>query len=184
MFHVFALYVVLSDAGAGYSVDAWLSRRGRAAASDPSNVNDSVLGSPWAFRLLQLHVVCMYLVTGWPRLAHRGWLDGETLFHAVADVRYGRLLLDWYALEPLLRIASYAVLVLEPLATVLLLVPATRRWCALALIGMHLGIEATTDVGMWQFTMIAGLVAFLPDAWLTTWLDRGTALRRRLRGPP
>lgn len=156
----FALYVVLTPSGRALSVDAWwAARRGRRVA-------DPYLIRPWPLRLLQVHVVTMYMVAGWPRLTRAAWLRGEQVFHAVVDTRFGRWDVDWYAMKPLLVAASYYAFALEPLATLLLPWRRTRRWCALALIALHLGIELLADVGMWHFLMVTVVLAFLPEPWL------------------
>ena len=87
--------------------------------------------------------------------------------HAPLDV--GEHVLHGVALQPLLAAATYYALLIEPAATILLPLRATRRWCALGLLALHLGIELVADVGMWQFMMAAAVCAFLPDAWFR-WL--------------
>jgi hypothetical protein len=159
LYPVFVLYVALAPSGQAWSVDAWLRRR-----KDPSQRAPDQF-SPWAFRLLQIHVIAMYATAGWPRLVGQAWLRGETVLHAVSDTRFGRWGLDWHGLQPLLAVATYYGLVVEPAATLLLPLRATRRWCALALIALHVGLELVTDLGMWQFMMSAAVLAFLPDAW-------------------
>ncbi|MES1186309.1 MAG: HTTM domain-containing protein [Myxococcales bacterium] len=159
LYPTFVLYLTLAPSGAAWSLDAW--RRGRTAAGNGAAVDFN----PWAFRLLQIHVWAMYATAGWPRLAGRAWLRGETVLHAVADTRFGRWSLDWHGLQPLLVVATYYALVMEPAATLLLPFGRTRRWCALGLLALHLGIELVADIGMWQFTMATAVLAFLPDAW-------------------
>jgi hypothetical protein len=154
----FLAYLVLSPSGAAWSLDAWLSARKRGQLK-PAPF------SPWPLRLLQVHVIAMYATAGWPRFVAEAWTRGETVMYAVADTRFGRWDVDFYALRDLLALASWATLLLEPAATVLLPLRATRRWCAIALIGLHLSIEALADTGMWQFMMSATLLAFLPDRW-------------------
>lgn len=163
LYPVFVLYLTLAPAGDAWSLDAWRKRR-RDPTYRPSNVF-----SPWALRLLQVHVIAVYATAGWPRLVNPAWLRGETVLHAAADTRFGRWDLNWHALHPLLSFATYFALVLEPAATLLLPWRATQRWCALALIALHLGIELIADVGMWGFMMMAAVWAFLPDRWFR-WL--------------
>lgn len=159
LYPTFVLYLALAPSGQSWSVEAWLRRR-----NDAGFPADQAF-KPWALRLLQIHVIAMYATAGWPRLTARAWLHGETVLHAVADTRFGRWGLDWHGLQPLLVVATYYALVMEPAATLLLPFRATRRWCALGLIALHLGIELVTDLGMWQYMMIAAVLAFLPDAW-------------------
>jgi len=48
----------------------------------------------------------------------------------------------------------------------LLWVPRVGPWVAVALVSLHLGIEAVSTVGWWNWTMITALVVFVPAAWL------------------
>jgi hypothetical protein len=159
LYPALVLYLTVAPSGAAWSLDAWRKRR-RDPTFRPSNIF-----SPWALRVLQVHVIAMYATAGWPRVVNPAWLRGESVFRAAADMRYGRWDLNWHALHALLTVASYYALVLEPAATLLLPWRLTRRWCALALIALHLGIELVADVGMWGFVMIAAVSAFLPDRW-------------------
>ena len=159
LYPAFVVYLALAPSGQAWSVDAWLKRRKDVAFRAPETF------SPWALRLLQVHVIAMYAMAGWPRFAAGAWLHGQTVLHAAADTRFGRWGLDWHALTPLLTAATYYALLIEPAATLLLPLRATRRWCALGLLALHFGIELVADVGMWQFMMGGAVCAFLPDRW-------------------
>ncbi|MCH2108949.1 MAG: hypothetical protein MK135_06440 [Polyangiaceae bacterium] len=72
--------------------------------------------------------------------------------------------------------ATYGALVLEPLATLLLPFRRVRPYCAIALLGLHFGIEAVSNVGMWQYMMCGLLISYFPDSWLAqveSWTKRG-----------
>lgn len=159
LYPAFVVYLALAPSGQAWSVDAWLKRRKDATFRASHEL------VAWPLRLLQVHVIAMYATAGWPRFVAGAWLHGETVLHAAADTRFGRWGVDWHALQPLLAAATYYGLVIEPAATVLLLFRTTRRWCALGLMALHLGIEVLADVGMWQYMMLAGVCAFLPDEW-------------------
>jgi Vitamin K-dependent gamma-carboxylase len=159
LYPTFVLYLALAPSGRAWSADAWLRTRKNAGLLACEAFK------PWAVRLLQVHVIAMYATAGWPRLRAQAWLHGETVLHAVADTRFGRWGLEWHGLQPLLAVATYYALAIEPAATLFLPFRATRRWCALGLITLHLGIELLADTGMWQFMMSAAVLAFLPDAW-------------------
>lgn len=158
LFGPFLAYLLLTPCGAAWSLDAWLAAR-RHGPRPPAPF------AAWPLRLLQVHVIAMYAIAGWPRLTAEAWLRGETVLYAVADTRFGRWDIDYFALPGVLALLTWLAFVLEPAATLLLPLRPTRRWCALALMGLHLGIEALADTGMWQFMMCAALLAFLPDRW-------------------
>lgn len=154
--HAPVLYVVLSEAGRHLSVDAWRARRRGRRLGEAG-----WLGPGWPLRLMQVHVACMYVAAGWSRLDKESWLTGEMLFVALSGATHSRLAIDWTPMLPLLQLGSHAALVLEVGAPVLLWVPRLGRWWALGLIGVHLGIEAATNVGWWNTVMVAGLLCFV-----------------------
>lgn len=156
----FALYVVLSRAGASWSLDAW-RRRGRGVAEAPAATEPA-----WPMRLLQIHVAAMYFHAGFARIDDPLWLDGEALFEALARTLFTRFTFDLHVWSPALSLLTWAVFLLEPLASILLWVPRVRTLCALALIAMHVVLEILTNVGWWNFIMIGGLLAFLPPTWV------------------
>lgn len=155
----FAVYVLLSPAGNYVSVDAWRRRRAHLAAP-------SVLVPAWPMRLLQLHVVAMYFHSGFARIDDLDWLQGEVLFEALSRTLFTRFTLDLHGWKPALLVLSYAVFLLEPVASVALWIPRTRTICALALLAMHVILEILTNVGWWNYMMIGGLLTFLPAPWV------------------
>lgn len=179
MIPAFILYVVLAAPGRAFSVDSWMrKRRARrsTAAGAPSPEHALPALSPyvraaWPLRLMRVHVIAMYIAAGVPRFVQPGWYNGETVYNAVSDARFGRFpVFDWYEVKPVLTALAYYAFILEPLAAVLLWFPRTRHWCALALIALHMGIEILSDVGMWQFTMSVAVLCFLPPHWFRRWL--------------
>jgi len=162
MLSSFLLYVTLAPSGRHFSIDAWI--RSRRAGGSPTG--HAAWSAPaWPLRLLQVNVCTMYLVAGWSRIDDPGWLDGIMLIEALTNPS-ARIATDWLRFQPILRLLSYAVFVLEPLAPFGLWPRRTRTLFALSLIAMHLGLELLVDVGWWNYVMIAGLLTFLPVAWL------------------
>ena len=155
----FVLYVVLCDCGAQLSFDAWWQRR-RGGDVAPRRIE------PWGMRLLQVHVCVQYLWPGFDRLDAPGWVQGEMVLRELLNSEYGRFELDWMVLAPVLKVITLAVLVIEPAAPFILWMRFVGRYWALALIGMHLGMELLLDTGWWQPMMIAALLPFLPARWL------------------
>ncbi len=162
----FTLYVVVSRAGDYASIDAW--RRRRRAQGPPA----SGRAPAWPMRLLQIHIAVMYFHTGFARIDDPAWLQGQALFEALARTIFTRFTFDLHAWRTELLLLSHTVFVLEPAAVVLLWIPRIRTLCALALIAMHLMLEILTNVGWWNYILIAGLLTFLPPPWMTRLLPR------------
>jgi hypothetical protein len=110
---------------------------------------------------MQIHVTCMYVAAGWSRLDKETWLLGELVFVALSGATHSKLVIDWRPLLPILKLGTWAALALEVTAPVMLWVRPLRRLWALGLVGLHLTLELLTNVGWWNFVMIAGLLSFL-----------------------
>ena len=167
-------YVILSQAGRFSSLDRWLRRRRPASNAE---TDESWTASAWPLRLLQIHTCTMYLVAGLNRLDDPAWIDGQTIWFAMTRTEYSRWVFDWQAMKPLFEVGNYATWLLEPVAPVLLWVKGIGPWIAYALIAMHVGLEVLTNVGWWNFMMIATLTAFIPRSHLR-------AVTRLLPGGP
>lgn len=162
--HAFVLYAVFANAGRVLSFDAWWRRRrGRSMPPPPPAVG---------IRLLQLHLCTMYTVAGWERIDAPAWLAGQMVTLAVVNSRFSRFEVDWMTWQPVLSMMNYATYVLEPLAPIALWIPRLVVPYALALMGMHVGLELLSHIGHWQWIMFGGLCVFLPARWFT-WAAAG-----------
>jgi len=155
----FMLYVLLSRAGHFFSVDAWLARRRTGAPAPPVS---AWLAPAWPMRLLQVHLCAMYAAVGWSRIHSSGWIAGHTVFTAVTTSLHSRLVIDWAPFKPLLAAGTWFTFVLEPAAVFGLWLPRIGALFAYALLAMHMGLELLTNVGWWSFTVVPGLLSFLP----------------------
>ena len=156
--------IALSPARNGWSVDAWWSaRRGTVLP---------LVAPCWALRLLQVHVAVVYLSASWHRYNDRGWLHGEMVYAAFANGMYTRFpYVDPQPFKPIFVVLTYVTEWLEISAPFALWLRKTRILYALALVGLHAGLEAVAIVGWWQPMMMVLLVVFLPPAWLRWGLD-------------
>jgi hypothetical protein len=159
LMQAYMMYVLLSRAGDFYSVDAWLKRRRDGSSAPPVH---EWLAPAWPLRLLQVHLCAMYATVGWSRLDSSGWIAGHTVFTAVTTALHSKLVIDWAPFKPLLKAATWFVYPLEPAAVLFLWIPRTAAFFAYTLLAMHLGLELLTNVGWWGFTVIPGLLAFVP----------------------
>ncbi len=155
----FLVWLIVAHPGSRASVDALLRRtRGKSAPNDISM---------WPVRMLQLHVVCVYIAAAYPRLFYDGWIEGGMVFEVLTNASYGRITtVDWYWAKPLLFALNYVVWSVELSAPLLLWVPRFRTWIACTLIALHLGLEIGATLGWWQILMAIMLITFLPIPWV------------------
>jgi hypothetical protein len=148
------LYTLAAPTGRRLSLDAWRARR-RGEHASPWR-----FAPGWPLRLVQIHVCAMYLASGSSRFDKASWLHGDMVYVALTGMTHSRLGIDWDPFREVLTLGTWSALLLEGLAPVALWLPGVGRCWALALIGMHAGLELLTNVGFWSHVMSAGLLAF------------------------
>ena len=101
--HAFVLYVAFSGAGRAYAVDC-LWRRRAAVTDTPA----------WPVRLVQFHLVAVYIAASYHRLDDYGWLHGQMVFEALTMSVWTRFpAVDFHPYRPLLEVASWWTWALE-----------------------------------------------------------------------
>ena len=122
----------------------------------------------FSFRMFQVQVCFVYLLSCLHRYDSRAWLHGEAFHIAMADTVFGRFtFLDWYSYYPFTAPLAYGAWAVESMAGLFLLFhKRLGPYVVLALTGVHLSLELITMVQSWQFLMMASLIAFWPEAWL------------------
>ena len=155
---VLLFLLAISPARNAWSVDAWIAaRRGRPLP---------MVAPRWTLRLLQVHVMVVYISASWHRFDDPGWINGEMVYAAVANSMYTRLpYLDPQPYKALFVVLTYATEVIEVVSPFFLWIRRTRIPVAIGLILVHLGLELSATIGYWQFMMMALLWVFLPVSW-------------------
>ncbi len=121
----------------------------------------------WALRLVQIQVAVIYFSSAWCKLLGETWRDGSALFHiSRLDDYFGRLpLLERLFNEPwVFRSLTWGTIAIEALVPILIWVPRLRVPCLIAAATLHLGIELTMNLFLFQWIMLAGLLAFMSPA--------------------
>ncbi len=136
---------------------------------DPNSL--SALSSQlWPLRLFQIQITLIYASNAWNKLQGETWQNGTALFQVSRMTDYfGRgIIPDWlFDLPWLLQICTWSVLLLETLLPILLWIPSTRRYAVILGILLHLGIELTMNLFLFEWIMIVGLLSFLKtDRWI------------------
>jgi hypothetical protein len=155
----FIWYLSIGPCGRAFSLDSWISKRffgHRFATMTPG----------WSMRLIQVHIIAVYIGASWHRLDDVAWWRGEMVFDAVEYAYYSRFPnVPWSSLKILLVPANYLVWFLELAAPIGLAFKPTRIWFAGSLWAMHLGLELTSTIGWWQCMMMSVLFTYFPSAW-------------------
>ncbi len=161
-----AFYLMLSPCGAAYSLDARREARRRGYA--PADA----LIVPWAQRLIQIQVACVYLVTVILKLNGGTWLDGTAMHFVLTNREVGRFDFSFLTAYPVaINILTYGGLAVELSLAFLLWVKAARPWVIAAGLLLHAGILLIINIPIFGELTTAGYLVFLsPGEW--DWLRR------------
>lgn len=149
-------------------LDQYWSIRSRVVPSTNPSASQSEITKPidrsraWALRLIQVQMVAIYASTALSKLEGETWQDGTAVWYVsrMTD-NFGRWIspsvFDW----PWVSLcATYGTLVVEGFLPVALWIPKLR-WVAIAMgVLLHLGIECSMNLFLFQWVMLLGLVAF------------------------
>jgi hypothetical protein len=151
-------YMMLSPAGAAYSLDARRAAKVRGTAAEPLII-------PWAQRLIQLQVALIYFMTALFKANGTSWLNGTALHFVINNTEVGRSYLTWTSEYPLLlNLMTHGAIVIEFALAFLLWFRPTRRWLILAGLALHAGIALTVNIQIFGELITASYVVFLaPD---------------------
>jgi uncharacterized membrane protein YphA (DoxX/SURF4 family) len=155
-------FLILSPAGRAISLDR-LRRvaRGLEVAGTP------VLHAPWAQRLIQVEFSVIYIMTYAWKVSSPVWRDGTALYYVTRLEVFYRLpvpvLFDY---PESIRLIAWGVLAIECALGTLVWVPSIRYYVLATGVLMHLAIDYSMDIPLFQWTMIAMMAAFVgPDVY-------------------
>ena len=154
VFHMMGFLLIFMPIGARFSVDRYLRR-----PLDLHDGNSSHKGSGWALRLLQIQMCVILASSGIHKLNSPQWLSGDALYYvAHLDEFYPHFPVPQFLTNslPLLRALTWFSLTVELLAPLLIWFKASRRTALLAIVVLHLSIEYTMKLGLFEWIMLVG----------------------------
>jgi hypothetical protein len=173
---VLTFLLMFAPAGDAWSVDRWRARRRGVAPPEP------LPKAPWAQRLIQIQVAVLYLSTAWWKLLGPAWRDGTAVYYMSRLVEFERfpvpVLFDDLRL---IRLVTWTSLATELALGTLVWVPGLRYPVLLAGACLHLSIEFSMNIPVFQWLMLAALTTFIPPADVAAVARR---VRARLTGGP
>jgi len=166
-----AMYLMLGDSGAVYSVDHWLvTRRGEMVESCPS------VGTNIAIRLIQLHMCVVYLFGGIGKMRGEMWWDGSALWFAFASLEYQSFDMTWTVRHRwLLALLTHITVFWETFYCFLIWPRLTRPICLALAVAVHGGIALCLGMKTFGLAMIIANLAFVNPATVrdvVAWLAR------------
>lgn len=148
-------------------LDHYYALRSTSITKSPVSLDYS---SAWALRLMQVQMTALYASTFLSKLQGNTWHDGSALWYVsrMTD-NYGRFipasLFDIYAVS---AVATWGTLFIEAALPIALWIRPLRKWAILAGFALHLGIEISMNLFLFQWIMMLGLLSFVvPREWET-----------------
>lgn len=160
VFRLFAFFIVFIPVDAMWSVSsAWRSKGARQLST----------AHAWGLRLIQIEIALIYFSAAWSKALGSTWRDGSALYYVyqMQDL-FGRGWLPaWLTeTEAVIRATTWGVVLVEAIVPLAIWWRPTRRIAIFSGIALHLSIEYSMHLFLFQWIMIAGFVAFLnADDW-------------------
>jgi hypothetical protein len=154
VFRILAFLLIWLPLDAKWSV---MSLRGSKNAHRTPTSKDA-----WALRLIQFQMTVIYASTALCKLEGETWQNGSAVgFVSRMTDNFGRWISpEWFDLPWITPLATWGTLAVEAFLPFGLWIPKIR-WLAIGLAAlMHLGIEASMNLFLFQWVMLLGLVSF------------------------
>lgn len=158
LFRCFAFYMIFLPLDCGWSLMRWWRQNSGVPLKEVTRDHG------WAVSLMQLQMTVIYVSAAWSKLWGSSWQDGTALYYVshMNDL-YGRVPAINIVFDQLwaVRAITWSVIAIECLLPILLWIPRTRRLGVALGIALHIGIELTMNLFLFQWLMIFGLISFL-----------------------
>lgn len=154
MFRLFLFLLIFSDCSKLLSVDAWIRKK-----RHPDDVIDDQV-SVWPINLLKLQIAAVYCQTFWAKLQGPSWWDGTAVYYALRLEEFYRFA------EPVdqlwfYKLSTWFGLAIELSLWTLIWVREFRYWVLLAAVALHMGIEYTMNIPLFEYVMLSSFVLFI-----------------------
>lgn len=149
-----SLWLMFSNAGECYSVDAWI-RRKKEPDWQPS------AKPPWAQRMIQMQLALVYCQTFWLKLSGQQWVDGTAVYYATRLQDLGRFPLPLFDSLLFCKLLSWGTLVIELAMWTVVWIKEFRYYTLLGALLLHLGIDYAINLPVFEWAFIVALVTFV-----------------------
>ncbi len=173
-------FLIFSHAGKAYSLDRLFLRFKGLVGPKPEKE------TPWALRLIQIQFCVIYVATALFKMKGTQWLDGTAVYTATRLDESVRM--PWSFLNQMIviKMMTWSTLVVELALGTLIWIKEFRYWILLAGIGLHIGIELTMIIAMFEWVMMATMISMVYPEDIQTlkeWLQNKLA-KKNLRKIP
>jgi hypothetical protein len=154
-----AFYLIFSPAGQCLSLSSLLKKK------EQPNL-DSPQGDPsgWPQRLYRFLIALIYFQAFWSKLGEQTWLDGTAIYYVLREQEFLRFPVEWIANNLwICQTLTWGTLIVEGAMWSLVWFNETRYFVLAGVLMLHLGIEYTMNLPVFESLMIASLLVFVPS---------------------
>jgi hypothetical protein len=139
---------------------------------------------PEFFRALQFQLCLVYAATFVFKAQGKSWIDGSAVYlvHQLTEFR-NLPLPDFLRSQLMSKFQTWGTLVIEGMFPVMIWFQDTRRIALASMVLLHLGIEYTMSIQLFEWTFIAALALFLSPTEIES-IIRWLKTRTTRRNPP
>jgi hypothetical protein len=153
---VAGFFLIFAPAGAALSLDRLIRiRRGKEGPEVPKR-------NLWAQRMIQIELSLVYVITALWKVQGQSWTGGSALFYIYHLIEFQRFPIPDWLLEPvMLKLATWAAVVLEFCLGTLIWIKRFRYKVLLAGLLFHLTLEYSLNIPMFQWDILSAYVLFV-----------------------
>ncbi len=179
LMRVTGFFLMFAPAGAAFSVDRliriWKGKEG--LEIQPR--------APWAQRMIQIQVALAYFVTFYIKSQGRSWIGGTAIYYVLRLDEFRHFPLPAFFQDPLIvRLATWGTLAVEFALGALVWFKELRYWVLLAGLLLHLSLEYSMNVPLFQWMIVATYITFVEPEDLARFWERVRAWAAPHLGDP
>lgn len=169
--------LLFTPCGDMFSLDHWIRRKRGLAQAEPEEK------SPWALRLIQIQFCIIYVATVMFKMKGSMWADGTAVYVATRLDEFVRMPLGILNNLAAIKFLTWSTLFIEFALGTLVWIKDLRYWVLLAGVALHLGIEVSMVIPLFEWIMISSMLCMVDSHDLKWFLGRIKSFRfQQLRG--
>lgn len=147
--------LLFTPCGDLWSLDRWIQVKRGLLRDQP------VEKSPWALRLIQIQFCIIYIATVMFKMKGSMWADGTAVYTATRLDDFVRMPLEALNSFVVIKFLTWSTLIVEFAMGTLVWVKELRYWVLLAGVALHLGIEMSMVIPLFEWIMIASMLSMV-----------------------
>ncbi len=157
LLRMMSFFIMFVDCGRAFSLDRLLR-----IFFGKENPGDSKFIYPTAVRVMQFQVCCVYFSTFYWKATGSHWLDGSAIYMVNQLDQFSRFWVpSLFKTVVFSKFMTAFTLTLEGSFAFLVWFKDTRKWVLLFAFLLHLGLEYSLNIQLFQFAMVTTFVLFL-----------------------